>query len=154
MTTKRIRTEQQMAEHAVKRATEPGDAVEGAPAPADYAEDVLRMFCDAVENGQTPDERVLEYLAQCLREVLSGTDASKALNLSKRKAGQRRQRTSEGIDDRNMKVARAIVRRMNVGGQPREEAIEDVAASMGVSTSVARKAYEAFSKHVRSTGLD
>jgi hypothetical protein len=40
-----------------------GYAIARAPSSADHAEDVLKFFCDDVDRGRVPDQRILQYLA-------------------------------------------------------------------------------------------
>ena len=47
-------------------------ALARAPSDSDKAEDVLSFFCDAVENGEPPDPRILAYLAERFRLMVGG----------------------------------------------------------------------------------
>ncbi len=140
MMQKRVDYEKLMIEHFIKRA----------PESADRAEDVLEMFCDAVDGGVAPNRRILDYLAGCFRKVLKGCDAAKVLNLKQRSAGQRRARTLNKNDERNIDLTRAVIRHMK-HDMTKVKAIEAVAESKGVGSYTVKAAYDEFGRHVRST---
>lgn len=124
-------------------------ALANARSNPDTAENVLEFFCDAVERGEIPKGPILEYLAKCFRQIVSGDEPAVALNLARAK-GKRRLRTLERIDERNIGLACAVVRRMNAG-EKRDDAIENVAANEGSSSAVVKRAYEAYRQLVTDT---
>ena len=142
-------------------------ALARAPSDSDKAEDVLSFFCDAVENGEPPDPRILAYLAEQFRLMvggrpveqkpvtpdnkpgnpekrgIGGTPAAEALGLL-RKRGRRRGRTLERVDERDTALARAVIRLMgrSEGRMLRDDAFEHVAGETGASVAVVKRAYE------------
>lgn len=139
-----MKSKRDLVEYALKRA----------PQSPDHAEDVLKFFCDAVDrNDGWPDRVILTYLAQCFRHILDGRPPNEALNLGSRPRGQRRRRTLETKDETDIKLARAVVRRMNHGDE-REAAIGAVADDANASSSRTRKAYETYAGLVRRSRLE
>jgi hypothetical protein len=121
-----------------------GDLIENALGLAssdpDMAEIALEIFCDAVDRGDVPDRKLLNYLADCLRRIIAGEKPLKALNLTGRSRGQRRLRTLERIDGERLGLALAVVRYMK-SGITRNDAIEQVVSEHGASTATVKRAY-------------
>jgi hypothetical protein len=113
----------------------------------DKAEDVLAFFCDAVENYEYPDRRILEHFAKAFRAILAGENASDALGLTRRQ-GQRRERTLQQADERNFDLALAVARRMKAD-EKRDDAIEAVAKEKGSGEATVKRAYELHRRTVR-----
>jgi hypothetical protein len=134
----RPRTEADLIEHALERAS----------SDPDMAEDVLEFFCDVVERGDVPDRKVLDYLADCFQRVVAGEKPSDALNLTRPK-GQRRRRTLERIDDEYLSLAFAVARCMKAGAK-RDDAIEQVVSKCAASTATVKRAYETFGQFARA----
>jgi hypothetical protein len=124
-----------------------GYALEHASSDPDKAEDVLQFFCEAIERGDVPDREILEYLATCFCQILSGETASDALSLTRTK-GKRRRRTLERQDERHFDLALAVARCMKEG-IARDDAFEHVSAQCGAGISTVRRAYDEFRQIAR-----
>jgi hypothetical protein len=130
-------------------------ALKLAPESADHAEDVLEFFCEGVERMATdtayPDPRILNYLATCSRRILDGVEPKEALNLDMRAEGQRRRRTYEKLDERDIDIALSVARRMR-HGQSREDAFYAAAEQFGVKRGTVRNAHDKYGKNIKRLG--
>lgn len=123
-------------------------ALKYAPTQPDKAEDVLQFFCEALKKGDVPDREILEYLAGCFQRIISGDDPSVALGLRLTR-GQRRRRTLELIDERDVDLALAVARCMKAGTE-RTAAFLTVAEKCAASYATVKRAYETFGQTVNA----
>jgi hypothetical protein len=112
----------------------------------DKAENLIGLFCDAIESWRIPDQRILEWLANRLREGLAHNPPKFAL-VPPLPKGQRRKRTLEKAAERDLEFTRAVIRYMEAG-TPRDEAFERVAEAYGASEAVVKAAYDTYRRYV------
>ena len=126
--------------------------IERAGSNPDKAEGILKLYCHAVERGGIPDQRVMDYLAKCFERILAGTEADIALGLVREGGqGKRHLRTENGIDERNLDLARRVCRGVK-SGMSAAKAIAAVADAMRASRATVRDAYYEWRDHIEATG--
>ena len=121
-----------------------------AQSSADHTRDVIDEFCSAIESGQTPDHRILEYLAARFREQMEidGSRLFPLLTPAPVSQGRTPQHTSDRNADRDLALAKRVRQLMN-GGLPHLEARAQTAEEASVSESIVKRAHEAFGEYVR-----
>lgn len=105
----------------------------------------LRLFCDAIAEGKTPNEKILTELASAFRAVLAGDPPEKALSLTKRRG---RKPLSGKQFARYRQLAMLVLDRM-AAGETRDAAIEQVSRREHVSIRTLARYYNEFRQELR-----
>ena len=129
-----------------------GHALKHAAADPDRAEELLGFFADAVENNKWPDPRLMEYIAKCFRRMTGDRPepAALVLGLVRTENGQRRARTLQRVDERDVRLARLVVQCMDEHDMTRNDAIGLIAEKHNSGgTSTVKAAYDTFGASIR-----